>query len=270
MKTIITIYSTCQGHGIMHYLQKFLNYNCKNNNYRFNIIHNCYLIENPILKDNIIEELKKTDIFIYQKMNKKWGILSTDKTVENSIGSYIPTNCKHIIIPYIYVSWLWSIGKSLIGDTTLKYTNDNIIINLKKNYNLDTILSMYDNNEIDFNYLHRIHNEINILREKEKSADIKISDYILNNYKDKELFYSYNHPTHYIYKEMTKQILNILNIPLKNFDYKFQNDICYIGYDIDYNFRYSTYDKNIHNFKFQYEIDDDYIKKCIKEIYYNF
>lgn len=68
-----------------------------------------------------------------------------------------------------------------------KYLNEDIIVNLKKqNHSIENILEMYDNNKLDFNFNIRKNNSINILKTKEKTCMIKISDFILENYKDKE------------------------------------------------------------------------------------
>lgn len=260
----ITIYSTCQGEGIKYYLRYYFNYN------RITVLHNYNIIKN---KENInINLLKNTDIFIYQEMGKKWGIYSTDETEDNNIIKYLRKDCIKIIIPYVYADWLWSINKILLRDIThnfdeidnlnncYKYLNEDIIVNLKKqNHSIENILEMYDNDKLDFNFNIRKNNSINILKNKEKTCMIKISDFILENYKDKELFLTNNHPTYIILKEMTKQILKILNINNINFN---ENDI----YEIHpMRLIHSKYDKK--NINYNINIDDNKIKEYIIEIY---
>lgn len=48
------------------------------------------------------------------------------------------------------------------------------------------------------------------LKRREEKADIKISDYIIENYKKRQLFYSKNHPTNDVLIEYTERILQCL------------------------------------------------------------
>ena len=63
----ITIYSTCQGNGIKHYIKDYFS------NYKINVIFNYQLVRDKNMNDlnNFRSLLKNTDIFIYQEMPKK-------------------------------------------------------------------------------------------------------------------------------------------------------------------------------------------------------
>lgn len=49
--------------------------------------------------------------------------------------------------------------------------------------------------------------------ENDFGVDIKIADYIENNYKNKLLFHTYNHPTNDLLYELVRRLLNVINIP---------------------------------------------------------
>ena len=270
----ITIYSTCQGDGICHYLKLYF----PNDN--FNIIRNYQLILNKQSQEinNFRNLLQNTSIFIYQHMQAKWGIYSTDLSINNNILKYLPNNCIKIIIPYVFADWYWGIGKTLLrdftynfdkidneADTRFKYFNKEVILYMKYNdkLNLDTILKLYDDNKINFNYEERMEKGINILKIKEETCDIKVSDYILKNYKKQKLFLTTNHPSNYIIIEMTKQILEKLNINYSNFNYLIENDNFSLGGECIF----SNYDKLFHKFDFQINCNDEIIKNIITEIY---
>ena len=100
-------------------------------------------------------------------MPMKWGIYSTDLSVENNLLTYLPNNCIKIAIPYVFADWFWGIERVLLRDMTynfdticsetqdhFKYYNKNIILDLKynKNYDLCRILQLYDDNQIDIEY----------------------------------------------------------------------------------------------------------------------
>ncbi len=50
------------------------------------------------------------------------------------------------------------------------------------------------------------------IKEREKHCDIKISDYIENNYRNKQLFYDPNHPTEDLMAEVGRRVLRLLHI----------------------------------------------------------
>ena len=52
----------------------------------------------------------------------------------------------------------------------------------------------------------------NEIRDREKGWDIKIYEYVLNNYKNKQLFWDQGHPTNFVIKEIVTQILAMLDI----------------------------------------------------------
>jgi hypothetical protein len=268
----ITIYSTCQGEAIKFYLTKYFPTGI------FSVIRNYYLVLHNNINDlqSFRQLLNNTSIFIYQEMPAKFGIYSTDLSVENNILSYLPDNCIKIIIPYVYADWYWGLIEVMLGDATpdfdkidqetlsqIKYINKDVILNLKSKYDLDTIINLYDNNEIDFKYDERMKTGINILKIKEQSCDIKVSDYILQNYKINKLFHMPNHPSHLVIKEMTKQILKKLNIDYSMFDREFENNNYNLGCDVPF----SKYDQSFHNFEFKPNCDDAAIKDIIKRIY---
>lgn len=91
----------------------------------------------------------------------------------------------------------------------------------KKGLNLNDILELYNSDKLDFKYDERKEKGINILKSKEKTCDIKISDFILENYKKQQLFYTPNHPAPIILKIMAKQILKKLNINYQDFDNRY-------------------------------------------------
>lgn len=54
--------------------------------------------------------------------------------------------------------------------------------------------------------------QIEKLRKREEKCDIKISDYIENNYREKQLFYDPNHPTNKVIYEKGRQIMSVLDL----------------------------------------------------------
>jgi hypothetical protein len=106
-------------------------------------------------------------------------------------------------------------------NASIKYVNIEPILNLKKQgFSLEKILDKYDKNEIDFNYQERFKKTINILKEKEKDTDVKVSQFIIDNYKKYKLFNYHNlidleitycnHPSNILITYYVNQILSLI------------------------------------------------------------
>ena len=52
------------------------------------------------------------------------------------------------------------------------------------------------------------------LRSREEKCDIKISDFILNGYKESQLFWTFNHPSNVVLNAMAERILLAAGIPI--------------------------------------------------------
>lgn len=258
-KITIVIYSNCQANGIIPNL--LLNMK----DIHIEHITNYNLINNKSVLP--IDLLKNCDVFIYQPIDIKHGIYSTD-----NICSFLPENVVKISFPYIYNSGIWGITKdSIRNDDGSIQGNRDIILKLKLNgKSLNEIIDLYLNNEIDFNYKYRFEQSIQKLRIKESNCDIKISDFIINNIRNHKLFYTQNHPTPYLFENISKQILDILKSYFSlNYDYIYtdKNLLCngpkwpVCNSDITFwNFDYIKYpDENA----------DEYYKELIT-MYYNY
>lgn len=226
---MISVYGNCQSKEISIMLSKSKNFVDMYGtdvylalNYVFEKEHR------PI--DEIIENFKKTDILIYQPLSEKHYPYSTDNLLK-----YLPDTCKKISFPYIFNDAFW--GWPVHG-------------NFKDGINGDFILSeAYDNPMSRFLY------NIDITKEKESETIIKISQFILNHYKDFELFYTQNHPTPMIIKEICRQILEHLKI---------DNDIEHIDpneYETYYgDFRWPYVKNAIYTFDFKFPIKSEIIQ----------
>ena len=96
----LVFYTNCQYRVLDYFIKNHIN------KIETKHIENYSLIKN---KNQIpFDILKQADIFIYQPIDKKHGIYSTDISVENNIMSYLSPNCKIISFPYIYNSSFWN------------------------------------------------------------------------------------------------------------------------------------------------------------------
>ena len=110
---------------------------------------------------------------------------------------------------------------------------------------IDEIINLYDNGLIDFYFEERMNVCMELLKEKDEICDIKVSDFILEHYKDKRLFVTQNHLTPYFNIWITNQILERLNIPLIPNEYSdtniLESNCVYDNYNVNfYNFSHDT------------------------------
>jgi len=204
-------YGNCQALGLMRLLEtKYPN--CKHTR-----IENYIWIRDK--KEFPIPLLENADVFIYQPIDKRHGIYSTGDTINGNIMSYLKSSCKKIPFPYIYNSALWVLvpptsADGLVGGYPYRdrYINSKPIKNLKKRgFSLRKVLRMYDRGNIDFEFGIRFQTCLNILKEREKTCDVKVSKFIEENIKKHRLFFTQNHPTPRVHVYVVNQILRLLN-----------------------------------------------------------
>lgn len=118
-------------------------------------------------------------------------------------------------MPYTYCNWLWLFNINIKDsiDCIKKYVQDNSIC--LNDLNKDNIHNILYNNKIDFNILIRMKNSLNILKEKDRNTDIKTYEFVLENYKNKRLFFTENHLAPPLVFHISKQFLKLLDINIE-------------------------------------------------------
>jgi hypothetical protein len=124
--------------------------------------------------------LKKADLFIYQPLKNKHGQYATD-----NVKNYLPAACKKISFPYIYNDALWP-----LYEDKDKIAGEEIILNLiEKGHSLKRIINMFCTEEIDFEFGRRFQKSMEILKQHEAITDLKVVDYIIKKYKQREIIF---------------------------------------------------------------------------------
>lgn len=242
-KKFVILYGNCHMIVISKYLQQQVEF------YKNYYIRNFYIGQKIAPSEN---ELKHCDILIGQDIRKDNELGMPD------IGSLIKlaAACQKVIIPNLYgykFFWPqvlgrfdnienWHIGDDRIPENDMNNLSYNargpvkwmigwrdkyIEEELKKGNNVDQIYEkcmsrdIFRSDEIEKTF----QGAIDSLLEREKACDITISDYILENYRDKELFYDPGHPTNIIFREYVRRILKVLNIS--------KTEFCDCGFQLD-------------------------------------
>lgn len=205
MKKILFI-GNCQNTGIIHFLKKSEYFE---KNFEIKQYANWMLIENQC--EIPMADIQSANVFVYQPLRPVHGCYSTDPTVEGSIGSYVKEDCLKISYPYIFSSAMWPIIQA--GQNQNRWFGGEILDSLvSQGLSTQDIINLLLENNINWGYQNRFYTSIEILKGKESITDIKISDFILENYKKQLLFLIPQHPTSIVFLNVANQILKKLNI----------------------------------------------------------
>jgi len=195
-KKIIVCFGNCQAMQITRYLRTYLN----QNDYTILLYSN---YDGKFTTEETVKAISLADIIIYQPLSHHYKDLSS-----KNIRKIAKKDAKLVSFPYIYNNGLYSLetdGEKIIG-------KDAILKLYKKGYSKEEIIKMREQGKIDFKLKKKFKKSLNIMREREKDLDIKLVDFIEQNYKEKQLFLSHNHPTNLVFNQLFFQLVEILGI----------------------------------------------------------
>jgi hypothetical protein len=187
---------------------------------------------NPLICDNPSGKIEDTglqncDVWIHQdiRTNNPYGYYLSDEYVRTSVRG----GAKEIIFPNLY-----SFGKAFFPQSNLSNTLSGPIKNGEVEWGMfmysdwvidqaasegktvDEILQLVQSDEVlekEF-ILKTFNDNMEKIREREPNWDIKIYDFIMQNYKSKKLFHDLVHPTNVIMKKMALDVLQMLGITI--------------------------------------------------------
>ena len=208
-KKIATFIGNCHNSGMKIFLQKskqFLE------TYDTRLHASWRLIREK--KSVHVEDVKAADLFIFQPLRPVYGCYSTDPRVEGSIGSLLKDSCISVSYPYTYYSALWPLCQAGAGENQINRWFGSEAIDGLRNCGMSDrgILNMYEKDKIDWLYESRHKETLEILRKKESITNIRISKFIEDNFRKKDLFLIPQHPSSLVFLEKANQVLEILGM----------------------------------------------------------
>ena len=195
------IFGNCQCSGI----KKFLGFSNFYEKYEIYQYANWELIQNDQMTIPI-HNLKSADLIIYQPLSDVYNCYSTNKSNPKSFFNLIKDGCNTISFPRIHNNALFPLFHKQSSKQNIYGTINNLP------NTLENLMHLYDNNLIDFNFTKRMNDNYEISKQKELNCDIKIIDFIYNNIKKHKIFLTQDHPTSFVFNEVTNQICNILDL----------------------------------------------------------
>lgn len=221
----ILVYGNCQCKVISDYLSEQPFFKSSSLKYFF-VTHPVEMLD--------LDFVEKVDIFIYQHVKEKSLRSQYPKT---SLRHYTPEglisrmkpSVKSISIPSIYFSALYPnsysvdemlprIPKGVKIDWFFNHTfNKKVFDALEENqpiHKIEEILSdpdLYTDEFIEDSIRKSILSLV--WRERENKVDIPIADFLERNYKKKQLSWTTNHPTKFVFNYIIQELLKLLDLP---------------------------------------------------------
>ena len=162
--------------------------------------------------------LKSLNLFIYQNVSD--DNIYSPKLASSYLLNELRGECKKICIPNIYFAGYFPnkkkginpcVDKAKYGNGLIPYQDileDELLkgSSLRKVYRKVTDIDSMNSADIQRNF----QNSLEKLKKREEQCNIKVSDYIEENYQKEKLFYAVNHPSNSMLKYAIEQILEQL------------------------------------------------------------
>ncbi|WP_165351743.1 WcbI family polysaccharide biosynthesis putative acetyltransferase [Priestia megaterium] len=218
MKKRCIVYGNCQTEPIRRYLMASSTFNRIYTMIYVPSIHRCN--HRTGLEQQYLDALYDCDLFIYQKISPSYNYyLSSDYMLDR-----LPNKCTKMSFTNSYFSGYYP---QHTNKKLYPYADKNIIKLLNEGFNKEDIISILsDDNFYSFDEVKtNLDNTIQELKRRDRELDITLDDYIKQNYKDIQLFYTVNHPSYHIIKYLAMKILHELEISKTEISHIKINDV---------------------------------------------
>lgn len=215
-KPIAVVYGNCQSRFIAAILK---NTDVINDAYNIVLFPGIHTMKSEVKTGFSKEYMQYISLFIYQnvtKENKFSPLFATDEQVLPLLGDNV-TKCA---VPYVYftgyVPSFFHNGRNVKINNIdqIPYGDKQIATLIENGLSDEEIERKLESVELfsEAFLLDNVRKSIEELQAREEKCNVKISDYILDNYRKKYLFYSPTHPTTECLIELVKRIYQYIGI----------------------------------------------------------
>lgn len=177
----------------------------------------------PYICERVGDEkvLSICNLFIYQdvRTDNKFGYYMSSEYLLSKLSP----ECIRIGIPnlygfpkaFYYKRYELSVGKKLgIFDNPFFYKDNVIDECMMEKVDFESIMKAVDEEDVNDReeIMRQWHDDIEKWRQREEKLDIKVLDYILENYQKYQLFYDVGHPTNRVLRVISNRVLDYLAI----------------------------------------------------------
>ena len=201
------LFGNCHCSGV----KKFLEFSNFYEKYEVHQFANWDLIKDDEKMVIPIHLIKNADLIIYQPLSDVHNCYSTNRQNPDSFFSLLKEECHTVSFPRIHNNAIFPIfHKNAKGDFIYGNINNTV-------KTAEELLYLYRNDQIDYNFTERMAKNYYISKKKEEECDVKIADFLLDNISKQKLFLTQDHPTSFVFNELTKNICEQLDI---EYDYE--------------------------------------------------
>ena len=150
--------------------------------------------------------IKNADLVIYQPLSDVHNCYSTNRNNPESFFRLLNEECNTVSFPRIHNNAIFPMFHKNAQQSFLYGSIHHSF------QSLDELIYMYDNNLIDYNFDCRMVKNYYTSKQKEADCDVKIADFIYENISNQKLFLTQDHPTSFVFNELTSRICNVLEL----------------------------------------------------------
>ena len=189
-------YSNCQGRGLVYFLRKSV----MADYYEFVHYDNFRIILGEQSPADLNKDAARCQVFIYQPTPAlKYGSLSTEEMCTN----VVPLDAFKVSFAYGFNHGFYPLVHHGSWRTSRQ------VLNLVKACPQE-LLEAYDQDRLEFDCFNRMIECLNEQRERETAMDVKMADWVLENFKRQQLFICENHPASAYFAELAGRVLKHL------------------------------------------------------------
>lgn len=188
-------YMNCQA-ALVHFLKKTK----MAEHYEFCVYHNYQLILREQSPEAFMRDAAKADLFVFQPTGEIYGILGTDVLC----ADVVPKDALKLSCAYCFNTGFfpivkhgrWWTGKSILREAQLGST---------------TLVQAFDRDTLFYDCAERFEDNLTEQMRREETCDIKLGEWIRQNYQTEHLFLLCNHPASALLVELARRILRAVN-----------------------------------------------------------
>lgn len=152
-------------------------------------------------KEESERSIKSADVIIRQPLGPDHGILSSKAT-----SSIARPGAAIVNFAYFFNSGYASM---CYGNEKLTHGEEDIIRLHSVGATLQDLQEMWSRNEIDFRIKQRFDECLAQMKTREQICQVKVADYVSDNYTTTKLFDTHNHPTKVIFLQYLRQLIRL-------------------------------------------------------------
>jgi hypothetical protein len=164
--------------------------------------------------EEILSAVGHADVLVFQPLRKEWGALSEDNIKEAAGRAEVALR-----FPYIFNSGISGVCCAPQAKVRAKaygviFGEKQVVDVLRAGATADDAVDAYVSGEIDFELRQRFDRCMTEMRRRESTTELKLADYVEQNYQKKKQYLSHNHPTTDLVVEMCDQVRRLAGLPV--------------------------------------------------------